>query len=77
MGSPNAAKLLKGEEHFHRDLEVRGNLQREIQAGAVFTAFKVTDRLVMHSERVREFPSGDSAFGAKHRDAIVNRLAHS
>src|SRR5690606_11608866 len=46
-----------------------------MQARAVFAALQITDRLVVHAERVRELAPGDAALGAQHRDPVVDDLS--
>src|SRR6185437_6705919 len=41
---------------------------------AVLAALQVADRLVVHAERVGEFPPGDLPLRAQHRDPVVDGL---
>ena len=66
---------MRREDDLYRDLEVGRQAERQEQAGAVFAAFQVADRLVVDAEGVGEVPSGDSALGAEHRDPVVDDLA--
>src|SRR5699024_8266817 len=75
--SSDAWKLADGEDYISGDLEVLRDAQRQIEAGAVLSAFQVSDRLIVVAERTGEFATGGLAFGSEHRDAVVNGLCHS
>ena len=56
-------------------LEVAGDPQGEVQAGAVLAPLEVADRLVVDAERVGELAAGDALLGAQHGDAVVDGVA--
>jgi hypothetical protein len=75
-GGAYPGERLGGKDHLDRDLEVRGDLQREVQARAVLAALQVANRLVVHAERVGQFAPGDPALGPQHGDPVIDGLAH-
>src|ERR687894_1781369 len=76
LTAADARKRAGGENDFHRDLEVLGDPQRQVQARAVLAALQVADGLVVDAECVGELGPGDAPLGAEHGDAVVDDLAH-
>src|SRR5699024_122198 len=74
--SADPTKLLEREKHFHRHLEICGDLQSEIETGTVFAPLKIPDRLIVHTESLSEVSSRDVSLGAQHRNTVMYRLGH-
>jgi DNA-binding NarL/FixJ family response regulator len=72
LSHAEARERLGREDHLNRHLEVGGDAQRQVQAGAVLAAFQVTHRLVVHAEGLGQLPPRDAALRAQHRDPVVN-----
>src|SRR6266542_93103 len=76
LGAANPGEGGGGEDHLHRYLEVFGDPQRQVQAGAVLAPLQVADRLVVDPEGLRELPTRDTPLRAQHGDAVVDGFAH-
>src|SRR5262249_23529321 len=74
FGGAEPGERRRGKNDLDGDAEILGDTQREVEAGAVLAALQVADRLVMHAERLGELPPRYPAFGAEHRDAVVDDL---
>src|SRR5262245_31336485 len=65
----------EGEDRLHRQAEVGGQLEGELEAGAVLAALQVADGLVVHADRGGDVVAGQAALGAQDRQPVVDLLA--
>src|SRR4029078_709242 len=59
------------DDRLHRQAEVFGGPQGEVEAGVVLAALEVADRLVVHAQRISELLARHATLGAQDREAVV------
>lgn len=55
--SGQSREWCRGEHDFHGNFKVLRNLQRQVQAGTIFTALQIANGLVMDIQSFRELPA--------------------
>src|SRR5699024_9047416 len=68
----DAGERFDGKDHFHRYLEMAGDPQSQVEAGAVLAPFEVADGLVVHAQGLGQLAAGDPTFGSQHGDPVVD-----
>src|SRR5688572_21240226 len=67
----NGFEALEGEEHLDSHPKMPRDLQGELQAGFVVTAFEITNCLVIDPDRFGQLPPRQASLRAKNRYAVM------